>query len=183
MAAQQGDLDGLCGLYAVTNALTLLYPEHMKLGAQRGVLRACATALHRWPEILWYGTTAREMSDMLHSASGYCKREFNEIPRWQRLYTKRKPPTIDDYLATLRSLITGTNAVAIVGVEHPWSHWIVISSMGKTTVKCADSQNRKGLTFKLDEAHLGAPKKPDATGVWLDHFSTFVISRDVKDDQ
>ena len=62
MPMYQGELDGLCGMYAIVNALE----ECGETCSEKIFESACsAIARNRWPSVLWKGTTFDDMQKMV----------------------------------------------------------------------------------------------------------------------
>lgn len=118
---KQGHLDGLCGIYAIVNALE----EYGVTKADR-VFEICCRALSptRWPETLWQGTTFRDLEIMLKAC-----RENLKIDTVQISYPFRnsQPATNQDFWQDFDELFSENrnNKCAILGLEVPEMHWLV----------------------------------------------------------
>ncbi|WP_347917474.1 hypothetical protein [Paracoccus marcusii] len=119
---KQGHLDGLCGIYAIVNALT-------ELGESRPELlfaTACQSlSPSRWPETLWEGTTLRDLEVMIKS----CIEELNLDGISVKYPFRSTQPTSDTAFWTrFEELFSdnGSNKCAIVGLEEPSLHWLVV---------------------------------------------------------
>lgn len=120
----QGDLDGLCGQYAIANAAGLCGASDQKVLFQT----ACRTlARSRWPNVLWEGTTFGDLRRMIAA----CKPLMpgiavsypfhREPPRTNRGFWRRFDVTFADERA----------ACAIIMTTHPSDHWVVAFRDGK----------------------------------------------------
>ena len=143
----QGELDLLCGVYAILNALTVC-----GIRPSRNAFRECLSALPRscWPAALWDGISYGHLERMLRGIAPRLRRHgvrvsypFDEDwPRLEEEYWRR----FDDLFAD------PTARVAILGLRKPHYHWIVARPMGNR-VELIDSmpgrppaiKNRKTL--------------------------------------
>lgn len=126
--AYQGEYDGLCGMYAIANAL-------MECGVEGGeeIFRtACSALAHtRWPKVLWEGTSFGDMQKMILS----CRRE-HRISNIESKYPfqKKYPKNNREYWNNFDEIFKREVAVCgIVCVEFPDSpilHWIVAKKDG-----------------------------------------------------
>jgi hypothetical protein len=122
----QGTLDGMCGPYAIANALQLC-------GVDRGgeIIRiACAAvSRRRWPSIYWDGTTFRDLQRMLLAC-----RHALRIQRVVRIeYPLRDRParTTKQFWNRFDAAFRDpTTACAIIGITSPGHHWLVVRRDG-----------------------------------------------------
>ena len=82
MAFYQGSLDGLCGQYAIVNALEQcgFTDEDYFQTACRGLAR------RRWPDVLWEGTTIGDLQKMI----AHCQLVHDELQHVNIAYPFRK---------------------------------------------------------------------------------------------
>jgi hypothetical protein len=123
-AHHQGDLDGLCGMYAITHAFHLCGRDDTDIVFQT----ACnALAKSRWPKVLWEGTTLGDMKKMIAAVAQDVSIEGLTI---QYPFQRQPPRTLDAYWAELQNLFIDKNArCAIVGFKEP-EHWTIIRYEG-----------------------------------------------------
>lgn len=116
MPAHQGYYDGLCGQYAVANALELC-----GLGQHREAIfkTACASAAaDRWPVVLWNGTEFSDLRRMVRSCLSSPANRLGVKARYPLL--KRKPPTNFAYWEAFDEAFSDDAAVCgIVGLRAP----------------------------------------------------------------
>ena len=130
MPKHQGELDGLCGPYAIANAL-----EHLRLDDCRpeAVFQSACSALSRkrWPGVLWKGATFADLQKMIKR----CQRDIPGMARVSFTYPfmKHPPANNDSYWKRFDALFeeeTPGVRCAIIGVTRPSNHWIVASRDG-----------------------------------------------------
>ena len=135
--AYQGELDGLCGPYAVVNAFDLCGLNEDWLGQDLFII-ACL-ALNNWPKVLWKGTTFPQMKKMLKAcrkelARAYRKAGYdfhvrveypfagNQEPRSNREYRERF-----DGIFSYPDVMCG-----ILGMDEPHEHWLAFVNRRKS---------------------------------------------------
>jgi hypothetical protein len=143
----QGDEDGLCGLYAIINALALLFPSKMDEEGREHVFKAIAKACKAWPDILWNGTTVQDMRQMLHAARNCligAKIKFD----WDQPFAKTPPlKTFDEFCRELRWRTEGDDAFGIVGISKPWEHWSCAHRLTSHEIIMTDSCHVKQIAL------------------------------------
>jgi hypothetical protein len=120
-AKQQGHLDGLCGVYAIVNALSELGIEDCE-----GVFSTACQSLvpSRWPETLWEGTTLRDLETMIK----YCVKELAiEGVNIRYPFRSHQPPSNAEFWDEFDKLFIDNRKrkCAIIGLEEPSLHWLV----------------------------------------------------------
>ena len=136
---RQGRLDGLCGIYALVNALRLLCP------------RLDEDACERVFFALIKARTRQTASPLAVIADGLSRRELLQlIDPWQRFAAKElgirlkvaqlKVPksTLGGLWQSLCRALDG-QSVAIIGLDGVERHWTVASAATERTLRVADS--------------------------------------------
>jgi len=126
MTQHQGALDGLCGPYAIVNAFELL--DYRRL--DRVFRTACsAIARSRWPEVLWKGTTLRDLKQMITA----CRKELSNTNYIDVQYPFYQSPaaTNNVYWGEFDEQFSHDRTVCcIIGIKKPFDHWIVAGRDG-----------------------------------------------------
>lgn len=121
----QGELDGLCGPYAIANALGACGCAEFDT-----IFRiACnAVAKNRWPKLLWDGTTFGDLERMIRA----CLDEVGGGVSVRYPFKKRVPKSNKDYWISFEAIFNpDSQAVCgVIGLTRPSSHWIVVSRDG-----------------------------------------------------
>ncbi len=75
---QQGDLDGLCGAYAIVNTIQIAIPRLFTNDLATEMMRKCLGALPavRFPDVLFDGTDFDDLKGMAKKAFGWFNDEF-----------------------------------------------------------------------------------------------------------
>ncbi|MBE0704161.1 MAG: hypothetical protein IH582_13505 [Afipia sp.] len=157
--AYQGSLDGLCGLYAMANALWICGYDDGE-----AVLREAAKGLpkSRWPDAL-FGTYFADMQRIarhLRTANGF------ERVRIRFPFARNTPRSDAEYWVRFDALFEQPDArCAIIGIEDPWQHWIVAGPDG-TRIQLMDSTAENQLVRKNRKSlHAGSRGRKSAQ--WL----------------
>lgn len=124
MSSYQGEFDGLCGPYAIVNALEVCGCDHQK---ETIFKLACeAISRQRWPKVLWDGTTFGDMQRMIK----VCLKNINHIEAHYP-FMHRVPKSNDIYWEKFDAIFNDQSALCgIIGLTKPSEHWIVVSRNG-----------------------------------------------------
>lgn len=164
----QGSLDGLCGLYAISNSFD-------KAGVDPGaVFETAARALgkSKWPDVLFSGTTIRDMQVMLKR----CSEEYGVLrASYPFLNPKSTPKTNNEYWDRFFEVTSDDDVLCcIAGVEEPSYHWIVIEPDGGR-VRFTDSSH-ENQNFRKNVTTIHAGKRRKSNSHWrLDRSQLIVL--------
>lgn len=123
MPQHQGALDGLCGPYAIANAL-----EQCGITDSETVFKlACLSAApRRWPDLLWVGTTFGDLRRMIRLCLDSSLNEGGLKVRYP--FLAKKPATNRAYWEGFDRAFESLDAeCGIIGLEAPHKHWIVVT--------------------------------------------------------
>lgn len=126
--SHQGALDGLCGMYAIVNAMKSACTVDAD---QEDMFKTACNALSRsrWPKVLWDGTSFGDLRKMIHA----CVEEHGEGCVSVRYpFLRSAPRTNEKYWAELEAAFKEEVAVcAIIGITGTIDHWTAIVLEGK----------------------------------------------------
>ena len=161
--AYQGELDGLCGPYAIVNAFILCGVSEEWLEEQDIFNISCA-AIKGWPNVLWEGTTFGHMKKMLKACTTVVNEAYNGAGddfrvKIQYPFNKRIPKTNKEYWSRFHEIFPDDDVMCgILGMESPVYHWIAFDK--KKTLSVFDSAAKGGFRqIKLADIHAGVYKK------------------------
>lgn len=144
---RQGDLDGLCGIYAVINAVRLLHPA-LDTDAAYALFHKLARTLDRTLDdpmrCVSDGIGRAELEDLLITAREQLARHHRIGIKVEALVLWRKRPTLDDLWEALRDKLDGPQ-VAILELSGVKEHWTVGYAASETTLRLFDSGERRLL--------------------------------------
>jgi hypothetical protein len=171
MPSYQGELDGLCGPYAIANTFeTLGYAD------PEAVFKTACAALgqRRWPEVLWEGTTIDDMQKMIKA----CLKKLDntshlsvsypfesETPKNNKSYWERFDDIFDD-----QSVVC-----AIVGRTKPSLHWIIVTRDGGRLQFIDTSPTQRFV--RKNRSSIYAGERPKGSNQWaIDRRELIVFS-------
>jgi hypothetical protein len=142
---QQGDLDGLCGVYAVLNAARILCPEIDddycdELFAV--VLEKLAKSLKKPMRAVVNGTSRPHIALMVKAAAAEIERDLEIKLKATGLKTPKKKVALPQLWEALQEEI-GSGAVVILALSGRRDHWTVAYHMSDRTIRLADSNSLK----------------------------------------
>ena len=170
MAFYQGCLDGLCGEYSIANAF-------IQCGFQDEdyFQTACrAVARRRWPEVLWEGTTFGDMKRMIRR----CLLVHDELADVAVSYpfSRRPPDTNDAYWERFDRIFADPDVrSAIVGLEKPDPHWIVVLRDGQRLLFVDSNPFRPRVRKNRKSLHAGERRR--SKNQWLINRSELIAFR------
>lgn len=139
---RQGDLDALCGLYAVVNAVIVLCPDFSdreSLRLFRLLTQAAAVRRKRFDEIVRTGTEGSMLRHLVRVAAG-------DLEDRRRLFVDTIRPRSDD-LVNLKSALSflrrnvSRNSVAIIMIRDEELHWTVTTKVTEKLLYLFDSSD------------------------------------------
>lgn len=151
-AKQQGELDGLCGMYAIVNAL-----RKMGVSREEEVFQICCEALpdSRWPATLWEGTTLRDSEIMLKQCR---KANVKGVDGISISYPFRRvePRSSGEFWIQFRELFQDNRRkkCAILGLTEPSMHWLVATPK-ESGIVFNDSGVRKTVKVPQNMIYAG----------------------------
>ncbi len=162
----QGDEDGLCGLYSIINALTLLFPSTMTEDMQRRIFKIISKGcVSKWPAILWNGTTVQDVRAMLTAA----RHGLSDTFAWEQPFAHKAFNNFDEFRRELGRRIEGDDAFAVVGISKPWEHWTCAHRLTEHEMIMTDSCHVKQIPL----ARCGLAG--DGTDYEFDYHCTFTL--------
>lgn len=143
----QGDLDGLCGIYSVVNAIRLLCPEIRKeqSGELFGALIARLRKEGRPPnEFVSRGIEATELWRLVRTAQRFMKGEYSIRIVAKPLELHRHRRRYEEMWLALKAVLND-NGVVILGLSGLHGHWTVAYRASDKAMHFFDSDNLKLL--------------------------------------
>src|SRR3954451_3049479 len=136
---RQGRLDGLCGVYALINALRLLCPRLDEDACERAfcaLIRARARQTAFPLAVISGGLSRRELLKLIGPWQWFAARESEVTLTVSRL--KVSEPTLRGIWRGLCHALDG-KSVAIIGLDGAERHWTVAHAATERTLRVADS--------------------------------------------
>jgi len=151
----QGDLDGMCAIYTIINAMRALCPE-MTMGASEALFHRLIRSLHTHalsPIII--GTNRSLLQKLLTEAQSYVAQRFKVKLEIQPKGHAVKAQSLDMVWDRL-SAILDDRTVVILELGGCCSHWTVLYDVKPQTMLLLDSDGQRHL--KKSHCTLGPSK-------------------------
>lgn len=174
----QGHLDGLCGFYAVVNSIKYLAGGRLAREDADELFSGLLSnmAPRRFPRVIWEGTTFGDLRRMCRVAEDF----INDNPgAYGSAYCsypslRSSPRTINAYWSLLDTWLENhRDGSAIVGLDEPDSHWVVINKTQRTRLEFFDSdgsvyfKNRSSFDLIGKRSRKPYRLNPREMAVWL----------------
>jgi hypothetical protein len=150
---QQGDLDGLCGAYAIVNAVThLLHDRGFTRPEANRLFRSLCRTLHRrqkMPQAVWRGTYIEDIDAMLRTVQRHVRESFGLRLRIARPFAGVAVRRKDKFFKVLSGSFEATEGrkVAIIGLDKPGFHWTIAADVNHRCFRLYDSGRSKQLRY------------------------------------
>lgn len=171
---KQGDCDGLCGIYAIVNALSALCPEIDKTHAKAlfGTLIAGLAAHRKAPlSVVCDGMHGTLLRSLLTRGETHMNQRFSAQITRSRLNLSMNRATTRRLCESLRDALEDDH-VAILMLDGVYSHWTVAYEVTDKTIKLRDSTGMKYLL------RSSCTLKPTRTGHCLFRNEIILLRRD-----
>jgi hypothetical protein len=142
---RQGRLDGLCGVYALINALRLLCPRLDEDACERvfcALIRARARRTASPLTVIHGGLSRRELLSLIGLWQRFAVREFGITLTVSRLTVPE--PTLRGIWRGLGRALDG-KSVAILGLNGVERHWTVAYAATPWTLRVTDSSGLRAI--------------------------------------
>jgi hypothetical protein len=166
--AMQGDLDGLCGVYSIVNAVQWALhtcpttawafgqaPKRLIWAEQEALFDTLVTALGRRRPLASFvtgGINSLELTRLLRVSREWLSIHRNANLVCRRPFYRRRTIAPRSVLACLREHLAAPGSAAIIAVE---AHWTVVRAAAKRRVRVMDSGGWMFMTMGR-KAHRGA---------------------------
>jgi hypothetical protein len=168
---EQGDLDGLCGVYAVINAVRLAAYPHRRLPTAecRGLFAALLAELAeegRLRGFVTHGLGPRVLARLLRGSGRWLRKQHGLTLEVHRPFAKRDEPGPEECWRVLTEHLERPGTAAIVGSDE---HWTVIRAVTPKRLLLADSDGRRHFAAAtvLEAAGSGTASRPWLPGMVL----------------
>jgi hypothetical protein len=146
---QQGQLDWLCGVYAVVNAFIKCGISNKK---SKKLFKEAILALpcEGWPEVLWKGTSFKELRKMIRGCHEEVARTSGILVEYPFL-DGPKPKTDQEYHAKCLELVAEDDVKCLILGLKKKNHWVVATS---------DSDGKRLLHLDSEQSEPVLRNKP-----------------------
>ena len=148
---RQSDIDGLCGLHALFNAVHYLFPKAFPLWGEAtyDLAHAIADGMSDAEfKAAWkHGQERPDMERMLAAAADHLRKQGHDLA-WTAPFDENPPKRIDAFWNRLKEAAgpdLGRGTLAIVGFEEPDPHWTCVVGITPATARLFDSSIYKRI--------------------------------------
>jgi len=169
----QGALDGLCGCYAIVNAVAALRGEALTEAQAELLFKRLVQAIaDKFPAAIWDGTGVPDIRRMIDAADRHARRTYGFGVTRREPFRATKFRGVARYYAGLAAELDDGPRVAVVGLAEPWGHWTLVTQATRDTLVFTDSIDLKHARL-ADAALSKRGEKP----FQIDQHQTFVLER------
>lgn len=154
--ARQGDLDGLCGFYAVINAMELVAPHAPGPSVQKSLFAALTRSLSNsaLQKALVQGLDGKELVKASRPALSLHHKVLGSRIMVSRPFRRRSFRTNEEFISALTDATEIGGVAFILNIATPrYAHWTVVESASHTTITLRDSTSMRLLA--LDRYTIG----------------------------
>jgi hypothetical protein len=177
----QGQIDGLCGFYAIINAFQCLFPgTFTDDDAWELMVALCEALAHKFPAVIWKGAGVEDTVKLFEAAEAFARRtrHLGGELAVTRPYARRKVERVQDFWEEVAAFLDGGQGrrVAFIGIGHPDNHWTVATKVTPRSVTFFDSWELKRLALRQFTVSRDVAKSNGGMHK-LDARQTFLIER------
>lgn len=147
--ARQGDFDGLCGLYALINALDPASGSRPRMPMHRDLFVALAHALPRQKlrQAMDEGLEGRDLIAAANAAFPLFKKRLGGHVSVMRPFKRQTFKTDLDYLDAISDIMSSGRSAIILNVQTPtYRHWTVADRITAEEILIRDSWALRALS-------------------------------------
>lgn len=153
----QGDLDGLCGVYSVINAMRAVCKR--KHVDKERLFKHLLHTLEKDTSIkdaMLTGTYKSHIDHMLKAATTYIGKKHGSKIAVQPLFKRKTKLRLGDYWKTVQAFLNESNRGCIlIGYRGKHDHWTVVHDVTDDALKLLDSGGSKRI--RRSSCQLGKP--------------------------
>jgi hypothetical protein len=180
----QGQIDGLCGFYAIINAFQWLFPTSFTDDdAWELMASLCDAISHKFPAVIWKGAGVEDTVTMFRAAQDYARKtkHLRGHILVTRPFAKRRIERMQDFWDEIGAFLEEGEGpqgkrVAFIGIGHPDNHWTVVTRKTERSVTFFDSWELKRLALRQFTIS-GDVAKSNGGMHKLDTRQTFLLER------
>lgn len=156
-AFQQGSLDGMCGVYALINAVNLVTPrpeEDFEL-----MMKACVHAIHEQTATPYFFVQGIGMHEMIQLFRMVVRPNFPIV--YKRPFARNAGVSLNQYWKTCRAFLEEEHrAILLALATQEEQHWTVVSAMADKHLRLLDSGEWNAIKRASITTKAGKTRKP-----------------------
>ncbi len=158
MPDQQGNLDSLCGVYVIINAINLVY--EMRRQDRVVLFKELLTTLKKDKYLniaIMSGTYKRHMNLMLSTAKQLIYRQHKAMVKVEPLFKANKGVEAKQFYKKLETFLEHKNRAVIINLSGALNHWSCVKEVTRTSLLLEDSYGYRYV--RKSSIHIGADYK------------------------
>jgi hypothetical protein len=148
-AARQGDFDGLCGLYALINALDLAGFKRSRSTIHQRMFMALTDALpcrKLRAAMTTIGLDGKDLVDAAHTAFPEFRKTLGGDIKVSRPFKRKSFASDPLFLDALAALVAQPGSAVIINMSTPsYRHWTVVNAIGPSKIELRNSSTLTAL--------------------------------------
>lgn len=150
---RQGQLDGLCGIYSIINAVRLVLGQKGKTLSSDDWQSLFAALLYATDDsvgaasVASCGIDTKPFRKVLKSAVRHLREEHDIRIATRSLLPRHQRPNFPEFLGILRDTVAEPHQAVIVTVDGFLSHWTVVRAVTETSLLLFDSGGFDRITI------------------------------------
>jgi hypothetical protein len=170
MADKQGQLDALCGVYAIVNAVS--HVGKLPLSARKHLFKKLLKVLQHQSMLIsaiMKGTEAEDIQRMLSEAIQVMQTKYGMSFCMTRVFPFDEAISDENYWDGLRQSLQVEPSALIIGMQGKFDHWTCVIGVSDDHCTLMDSGGMRGL--KHHNCRIGTERQTsfyclDPTHVW-----------------
>ncbi|MFK8034436.1 MAG: hypothetical protein AB8B94_09865 [Hyphomicrobiales bacterium] len=145
----QGEFDGLCGVYAIINAIRKLYPKRFSPSCQSAMFELLTDYAIKEQgnlSILTSGIGLRELKQLIKVAVEDLKEEKGFRIRVDQPWRLKSNKAL--YVEEIKHLLDQPNVSILIGIDNPYKHWTVMNCYNDDDLELLDSTGHEDIPFE-----------------------------------
>lgn len=138
----QGQIDGLCGHYAIINTFQCLFPgTFTDDDAWELMTILCGSIAGKFPAVIWKGAGVADTVAMFKAAENYAAatRHLKGRIVVTRPFARRRIDRVQDFWAEIGAWLNSApqgqgKRLACIGIGYPDNHWTVVTKKSEKSV-------------------------------------------------
>lgn len=158
-AVRQGELDALCGLYAIVNALEVVGVRGRRSSLHSSLFRRLVASVgeDHLRDAIWHGISTDDLIAAAQKAFRWLHRRYRVKLMAKRAFARKPPTSSDAFFNWLDAAMAEPRQGVIINFVMPWTdHWAVAVRRQGFMLVLRDSSGRQTLDLRRFRLRGGA---------------------------
>lgn len=167
---RQGDLDGLCGIYAVINAVCLI-SDNIKIEPLQDIFHKTIKLQIKHRKSVTFMVNGISQAKVARLMQRIIKPNFNI--KYSRPYKTRKELSVPELWSSYSDYLNGSDkrCIIICYETKTYGHWSIVQAMTAKRLYLFDSSER----VIINRRHISTTTLSDTTPILIDFTATFYL--------